>query len=271
MIILTPVDFSKCAGNALKYASGLAELAKAKLLLHHVYTEEDEGLDRTRANEIKKSLAVFYTGYGNKYPEVELNVQESPDITGLAYHPLIKQIDFIVMGTKGASPLKSVFVGSNTVKLMDSITKPLIVVPEGSNIPEKGKPILLLTDYNPTENLHVFDPLLNLAKLLNSEIVILHVKKQGARYEMYQVVEKNRMEIYFDEKVKHRRETAFHGDLENGVNTYLRENNYQMICMIHHEHSVIDNLFKRNQTHEMAFHSNTPLLILNKRDVYSRN
>lgn len=271
MNILTPVDFSKCAGNALKYASHLAEMTQSKLHLHHVFTDDDEVMDKAKANELKKSLAVFYTGYGNKYPNIEVGVQVSPDITGLAFNPLIKEIDLIIMGTKGATGLKSVLVGSNTVRLMDATTRPVLVVPEEAGAPQKGKPILFLTDYAPTENMHVFDPLIEIANAMGSEVILLHVKHNGEHYEMFQLVEKSRLETYLCEKTQCRQEVEFNGDVVAGVNEYIRQHDVQMMVMVHHDHSMLENVFKRNHTHEMAFHTELPLLVLNKRDVYHHN
>ena len=71
-------------------------------------------------------------------------------------------------------------------------------------------------------------------------------------------------------KIKYQRETVFHGNVQDGVNTYLRGNHYQLICMIAHEHSMFENLFRKNHTHEMAFHSTIPLLVLNKKNVQTR-
>lgn len=270
MIILSPIDFSKCAGNALRYASEMAKMAKAKLLLHHVFTEEDEELDKVRINEIKKSLAVFYKGYGNEYSNVETTIQESPNIKGISTSPLIQKAAFVIMGTKGAGWVKSLFGGSNTVQVMDTITNPVIVVPNKSKPPRKGKPILFITDYHPTENLHVFDPLIYISKLLGAQVVIMHIKKKGTSFETYQLIERIRMEAYLRGKIDYVKETEFNANSETNLENYTVPNNYQLICIMHHQPSLFDHLFRKNQTHEMAFHSNVPLLILNKKSPFNK-
>ena len=88
----------------------------------------------------------------------------------------IHSIDMVVMGTKGASKVKEIFFGSNTVKVLKKVKScPVLVVPDEFNFVEPIQ-IAFPTDYNRLYHDNELNPLKKLASLYNSKIRILHIE-----------------------------------------------------------------------------------------------
>ena len=106
----------------------------------------------------------------NKLKSIESDLKKSfdPDLnceSSIAHGDLIttlkkiiavQQPDLIVMGTKGASGLKKILIGSNTVNVIANTKVPVLVIPEVArfeNFLKKGKNrIVLATDLDLLEN-----------------------------------------------------------------------------------------------------------------------
>src|SRR6185436_12618936 len=125
--ILFPTDFSPGADNALNYAIGLSDKLKAKLILFnsfHIPAYASEGPVNEDVEEQCMNLA-----QNNLLRMERKAILQSKDLVvesivnyGLAVDNIIstaqeKDADLVIMGTKGASGSKEVFIGSNAASV----------------------------------------------------------------------------------------------------------------------------------------------------------
>src|SRR6185369_5658713 len=110
--ILAPVDFSQASNNALSFAAELSKRASARLFIINVLQKEDS------EEESKGKL---------KSVESDLKKSFGPD---LKFESSLVHGDLVVMGTKGASGLKRILIGSNTVQVLANTKVPVLVIPE---------------------------------------------------------------------------------------------------------------------------------------------
>ena len=74
-------------------------------------------------------------------------------------------IDFLIMGTQGATGAKEVFLGSNTVKVLKHIKNiPILTVPTGHNFQNLTQ-VIFATDYSSAYKKSVLEPILELSKI----------------------------------------------------------------------------------------------------------
>ncbi|WP_299765140.1 universal stress protein [uncultured Dokdonia sp.] len=138
--ILIPVDFSVFSENALLMASHIARQQNATLHIIHMIGVMGAILDR---EEDKTSQEVIYkmeaaqkelsTFVDKEYlKDLEYNTTITKAIDFEQLHTLIKDvtIDLIIMGSKGASGIKELFIGSNTEKVIRHSTIPVMVIKE---------------------------------------------------------------------------------------------------------------------------------------------
>ncbi|HEY1870918.1 MAG TPA: universal stress protein, partial [Chitinophagaceae bacterium] len=160
--IIAPVDFSDAALNALSFAAELSKRASARLLVINV-SEKDREEEKIK-NKLKLIESDLEKNFG---PDLQFEslVAHGDLISTLKKMMANYQPDLIVMGTKGASGLKKMLIGSNTVNVIANTNIPVLVIPEAArfkNFNGRNR-IVLATDLELLENDAVLDILKEIA------------------------------------------------------------------------------------------------------------
>src|SRR3954454_23024178 len=124
-LILAPVDFSAASLNAVSFAAELSKRSSARLVIVNILAngeDENEATSRLKLleSDLKKS---FEAGLNCESFSAHGNL-----MTTLKKIIAVQQPDLIVMGTKGASGLKKMLIGSNTVNLLSNTRVPVLVI-----------------------------------------------------------------------------------------------------------------------------------------------
>nr|WP_246325494.1 universal stress protein [Dissulfurirhabdus thermomarina] len=145
-LILVPVDFSECAGSALRYAAGEAARWEGDLVLLHVvdrrlaediagYTGEPvEKVKDRMAGRARKAFKEFVARWGGGD-----RVRESLVAFGLPFQEIaVKarelQVDLVVMGgygSRGHGQIEEIFFGSTVERVVRLLPCPVLCVPMG--------------------------------------------------------------------------------------------------------------------------------------------
>ena len=113
--VIAPVDFSETATNALHFAADLSRRASARLVIVHIGDDDDDIEDaKTKIKALETNVKQTFGPSVNTQTVVE----QGDLVPVLNQVATAHQADLIVMGTKGASGLKRILIGSNTVKLI---------------------------------------------------------------------------------------------------------------------------------------------------------
>ena len=272
MTLLVPSDFSPLSRVAVFYAVELAKSLHAKVivvavidpnptsetLLHSKKLEEEmisavnqdaEDLMRQIRDKVSTPQSIeFHTATGFPLEEV---------IGGL-----VKKFnaDMIVVGSKGATGLMRVLLGSNAVAVINNSSVPVAVIPENAAFAPL-KRIVYATDMNSyreeTKTVAMF------ASLFNAEVKILHVLRgdTGREIDTGSIVNEligmtNYERISF--------EILKGNDIAEAVDTYVTQTNADLLAMFTHHLDFYEKLFGRSVTRRLAFHTRVPLLTFNK-------
>lgn len=184
--ILVPIDFSDQAKYAAKVAASIAREVDAKLVLLHML-ELPTGvvdpasfgtsnntpsallfLDRARQKFASFSRQPFFEG---------LNIEESVHFhkafDGIISESKEKDVDLIVMGSKGTSGLEEMLVGSNTEKVVRNSEVPVLVVKK--EIEDfKVDNIVFASNFN-IKNKVTFQSILNFTQVFEAKIHLLKI------------------------------------------------------------------------------------------------
>ncbi len=137
--ILVPTDFSKHAEYALKVAAQIARQNESEILLLHMLELPHEGSDAIGSGHDIPEIMFFKSRAIGRVDEL----MEADYLQGLQVSQIIlfekafdgimnavrkNNVDFIVMGSHGASGFREMLVGSNTEKVVRYSDVPVLVI-----------------------------------------------------------------------------------------------------------------------------------------------
>ena len=162
------------------------------------------------------------------------------------------------MGTKGATGLTKVLIGSNAAAVINSSDIPVITVPEFARF-NNLKHIVYATDIlNLNKELKMIVPF---AKLFDATIHILHIVslKSKKKINTKNIVDK--LKIIYPKITFH---VAINDQILEEIDEYTADIKADMLVMFTHDLTFFEKLFGKSVTRQMAFHIWIPLLTIKK-------
>ncbi len=265
--IIYPTDFSKNAEKALLYAVAAAKALHARIIVVNAFD-----LPYSQ-NVMSTSLLDIMRETSEKgLKEVAKKIEP----TGLEFETrsmmgnpirvvkdLTKYYDncMVVLGTKGASGIEEILIGSNTASILHSVNVPVLAIPLTANF--KGiKKIVYASDFQSKRNDKALARLATLAKAFGAEVLILHVQvEQG------EVLEPQREKferIMGDVPHSFHIEKAREKNIEQAILDFSKEQEACMIALMARKHGFIEGIFHSSMTSKVAFHTPCPFLALHE-------
>jgi len=260
--ILVPVDFSDASSNALSYAVALFGASNLEITALHIYGVKSSGallmknIDGVLEKDAKKKMQELLDGMQKEYPDVvfKAKLTKSDAIPTIAALGDSGEYDFIVMGTKGASGLKEVFMGSVAGGVVSKTSAPVIVVPKGHSFRPLEKIVFAVNDDSFSDD-SVIAPLRHIATLHQSKIKVLHIADEQTPQ-----IDKALSAI---EDLNPSVDYAFGtGNINKDLNDYLSKDFSGLVCMIRTKKGFMERLLDESVTLKQTFNSAVPLLIL---------
>jgi len=269
--ILIPTDFSDNAKNAANYGITLFDAEETVFAFLNTFyipysTAEvaysyDDDISRQNADQLfdteKKRIA---KNFPNLKGKLESHFELGAIVEVANSFIQRENIDYMVMGTKGASGFSEVLVGSRTASMIKKVDCPIIVVPEDARFKNPEK-ILFTTDKElQNEDLNI-DILVDIAKKYDSNIHGLYVSKTGENMN----VEATFIQYDLDLKlvdVKHDLEVDVNKDPINAIENYTKRYSVDLIAMISTKGNLFHELFHKSVTKRVAMHTDIPMLIM---------
>lgn len=272
MKILIPTDFSSLSKVAIEYAIQLGIKFKAELILITVVNIEGPARGSLKAKDLE---AILLNDARNDCISLVEEIKSKHKFISkisfevIAGYPVEKvvcnfakknEIDFIIMGTKGATGLKRIFLGSNTASVFNKSTHPVIAVPEFAKFKDIAD-IVYATDIM---NLHQeLEKVVSFARDFNARVHILHVTspREEMAIDAKGIVE----ELINKLKYGHISFAVSHADdPAEGIDEYVIKNKIDMLAMFTHELTFFEKLRGKGITRQVAFLNNVPLLAFKK-------
>ena len=276
--ILIPTDFSENAWNAITYALDLFKEEECMFYLLNTYTPAiassrfmaasfEGGLYANTAHEfsqdgLKKTINRIKRKHFNTNHKFKTISSFALLVDEIVESVSKYEIDLVVAGTKGSSGVSEVFLGSNAVRMIKAVKKcPLLVIPKSFKF-EKPTEIAFATDFNRFYTLSELRPLIEMAKSFGAVIRIVNVQ-----YEIKPLTELQRFNLNMLRKYLNDIEHYVHTVSElNSVSRTLElfstELDIHLLAMLNYQHSFMERLTREPIVKRIAFHTQTPLLII---------
>ncbi|MFN3405593.1 MAG: universal stress protein [Cytophagaceae bacterium] len=263
--ILFPTDFSENANNALRYATEIASAFNSDIILLHTYKiptppflkyGDASNEISEQENEIRNGIAaaekVIYSINKNLLVSSAVKSGDPTDVL-LAIIPEINA-DLIVMGTKGASGIKEILIGTYTVEVMSNAPIPVLAIPERAYY----KPIHTITFATELKSQqNQLKELLHFASIFNADITVLNLSSDIENEEQYKG-----LSTYNNEKPKFVWNLPRKGDKERTIRSYLAQYPTDVLALVRKSHPFPQSLFEEDYVKEFTYHSHIPILIL---------
>ncbi len=271
--ILFPTDFSDNSLNAFRYALHLADKIQAQIISLHVYNGPEgfyqeyydfliENYTITEWSEFEnfKSEVPKLKAIAEKNNLAHINLSHMLE-RGVAVQSIVEiaaaeKVDYIVMGTTGASGLKEAFMGSVTEKVINNARVPVLAIPAKCYY-RPLKRFVFLCHYKKSEA-DMLKSLLPLASVFGAQIDVLEVQAHHQPNEHETVEEWKAM--FQHSGIGFYRLTS--NDYVGTVMDFIKLNRENLIVIPRRHKNFIDKLLSFSLSRELAFHSSVPLLTL---------
>lgn len=270
--ILLPTDFSKNSWHAIQYAQELYKEDACNFYILNVFvlnsllnmkpgsdlyeTEKSESgnglariLNMITLQETKNPNHNFYPiSMSNNILKAIKNCVEEKDI------------DIIIMGTKGETASKKVIYGSTAIDVMEKVRNcPVLVIPEFAKH-ELPKEIVFPTSYKTHFKIRELSYLIDIAKKCNSSIKVLHINTEDKLNEK-QINNQKRLEEYFAD-VDHSFHSLSTMDISTAVQCFVESRESDMLAFINKKHAFFGSILTQPLVKEISYEPKVPILVL---------
>lgn len=272
--ILIPTDFSKNARNALRFALSYFEGQAVNFYIIHsshfkseinesntefelvLTVESPTHAQLSLQKEIKYCRSIS-TNPTNKFTDI---LSKKPLIEGIREHVIDKKIDYIVMGTRGASKDKK--VGSNTYEVISKVKCPTIIVPELGDY-QDFKNIALPTDYNNWDQNRMFINLYETLLFKKADLHILEIQNENQNWTEPQEDTKGFL-LELIKKLNYTIHPINNENIDNAIQNYINRNDIDMIALVGKNINFVQRLLFQPKSKNLTYRIEKPFLILHE-------
>jgi nucleotide-binding universal stress UspA family protein len=269
--ILVPTDFSEHAENALQIASQLAHRYDSEIYLLHMIelpANMTNPVGDTRSNDLPEAIG-FMKLAKKRYNEI----LSRPYLKGLKVHEIVEfhqafdgimetsrehDIDFIVMGSRGASGFKEMFVGSNTEKVVRTSEIPVLVIKK--NIPEfRIKNFVFATNLD-SSNKRTLQKVVDFAQLVEAKLHLLYINTANEFITSKDT--DNYLEKYLEGMDFQNYEFHVYNDdsVEQGILNFAQKSDADLIGIATHGRKGISHFFNGSISEDLVNHAQRPII-----------
>ncbi len=275
--ILLPTDFSENAYNAIAYALQLFNNESCNFIIVHSFENQVSNLtsrvdigkteavvdelyntNESKCDAVKHAIIRDYPNNKHTYNTIATSLSLARAINRLVVK---ENIDFVVMGSKGATGAASVFLGSNTLRMIKKVKKaPLLIVPQGLDFTPIKK-VAFTTGFKRAHVAEELQPLITIGEGQNANVEIVHIQEKEKMTER----QYEHLHQLFDMLKSLKPELHWLDDTTgkyDAVTSYLNKENVDMLVMVYYNHNFFISLFREAVVKNIAEHSTVPFLIL---------
>jgi nucleotide-binding universal stress UspA family protein len=270
--ILVPTDFSTNSLNALEYALKFAKHInpQAEITVLNAYTIPLAYTDFNIAYDIGNSEADIKNYISSEMDKLEEKVPllkefeyetvktENYVTDAIEEYCIENSVDIIIMGTKGASGVDEVILGTNAHRVIKAELGPVLVIPEDSKY-EDIKNIALSSDYKGIVA-DLLAPVKTIRQAYSSDIHLIHVSAEPM-LDKEKAEEAKNLELHL-KGIPHQYHFLVNKNVEAGLDEFAEKNKIDLLVVLPRKKGLFETLFGKSESKSLIFHTKVPLLAL---------
>lgn len=271
--ILFPTDFSEVANNAFVHALEFAKVVHAELVLLHTfelpvydnqffpenYAVIYDSLELSQfdafKDEIPKLRAIAEEHHLDKI-KMTHRLMDGDLLSNIRKSIKEDKIDFVIMGTSGATGWEAFFVGTNTGSVITEIDIPMLCVPLEAKF-KKIKTIGFTTRFR-TKDKKALKTVLDIAKKTNAKVKCLYVKTSSSDVSK-ETIEKWETE-FMQEPIEFFVITS--DAVKETILDFILYKEIDVLTMLTYKRGFFEGIFKPSLTKKMAANFEIPILAI---------
>lgn len=273
--ILFPTDFSSAAEHAFIYALHLTDKIGGSITTLHAYQPPDiRGVAMPNLlNELYESVKTEeFEDYQKSVGQLR-KIAEAHHLSELPMdHMMLKgtaipvilntakkeNSELIIMGTKGASGLREVFLGSITGEIMEKANCPVLAIPDEAVFDHNIDRIAISTEFS-EEDEKALEEVLKFASPFGAQVNCLHVctenldecvKKIDVLRKKYSTNSNLHFKLIPDHSVT------------KALNKYIEDEKIDVMAMLTHRRNFLQELFNYSRAKKTIYHGKVPILAI---------
>lgn len=264
--ILLPTDFSSNARNAAAYALQFFKDVPCTFhLLHVIPVPGDKFATKylTTSPEVQKKfdelllwLNSIKTNQDHKF---SIAFTANYLIEAVRSQVLEKNIDLILMGTKGATNKEGTIIGKHTSDVMMKVKCPVLAISENA-IFKGANEILFPTDYKIPYGANMLRTLFKVISMSNASMKVLEIYNNKGEPTEDQLTNKKFLQTFFEPNVPALQ--TYYPRSNSNSESLFAANNPDMIVMAAKNLNICHKLLRNHQSEHIPFINQLPLLVL---------
>lgn len=270
--ILIPTDFSENAWTATVYALKLFTNEQCVFhLLHSAPVKSSRissfsnkltrVMQENAVNDLKHLLERVEKTYANPNHSFKISTSTHDIEQAVAIAVENHDIDLIVMGTKGATGAKEIFLGSNTVEIISNLSKcPILAIPTGIEY-KKPENIGFSSGFKRLYNSTELDEIKNLISLYNSKLNVFHIQT-NEELDTSQKENLDSLQMYLKNVETNYTEITQYTNITDEIIDLINTNKIDILTMIKYKHSFFENLFREHVITNLGHQLTIPFMVI---------
>lgn len=277
---LVPVDFSNASINAAEYAAELSHQTAVDhiVLLNAYYVSiyettlpspdmvllREEDIEQNATERVEKLTSLRQKLIKKVRPGVEISVHlnRSHLLRAVIEISISKNIDLIILGSRGNSSNEDSQIGSHVVKIAKASPIPIVVVPPGYSFKKISK-VVVAIDFNKVKYAAPLDALKQLLNRNKVELMVVNIDDKGKYSQEDAEKAAKETTLYgmlkqYDPKYFFLQDTA----IINGILEFATKNDAQLVIALPHKYSFFQSIMHTSISHQLAESSAVPVLLL---------
>jgi nucleotide-binding universal stress UspA family protein len=284
--ILVLTDFSDVAFHAAQYACVIGrQLGIKRIVLYHTYEiivpaaptaiigqvnygmegTYDPAYDRLLMEtnlESMEKIKARLTGFAGSDAKIECGTGNTPLAGGI--NDIIEEYNagLVVMGITGKDYVGKILIGSNAIRVADAASRPVLIVPQ-ETVTGPVTRIVLACDLQNTPDALPVEGLEDILDGFNAPLMLVNVGHGDAYANANEMA--NASGLYSQlEKYSPSFDFIDNKDTVAGIMEFAGEQKASLVIAIRKDHGFFKELFQRSVTHQLAYHTSVPLLVVHE-------
>ncbi len=257
--ILVPVDLSKNAKEALRYAARLAAIAGADLMIVHFHTLLQKVVSHTAGNpeiikDPEKWILKRVAKLKVKHPDLIVNYKVIKDdiLPGIQKMVDLTKADIVIMGCQGEHENIDTYLGSTSGAIVKTTEIPVLLIPPRFKF--KGIDKVVFAAKNTfVRFMGTLEPIIQINQIFQPHVQLLHLGESqdpmpDQNFTILQVI--NDITRYGND------------NFNESINEYLSQHHADLLCVIRRKRGFLEKLLGPTRTPSTKFHVDLPALVL---------